>query len=45
MFKIDVRFKKKNSGSDAFSVKTLLVRIIENNKLMLILGKVKLSKG
>ena len=37
--------RKKNIGSDALSGKMLLVRSIENNKLMLTLGQVRLSKG
>ncbi len=32
-------------GSGALSDKMLLVRIVENNKLMLILGQIRLSKG
>ena len=32
-------------GSGALNGEMLLVRIIENNKIMLILGQVRLSKG
>ncbi len=37
--------KCKEIGSGAFSDKMLFVRIIENNKLMLISGQVRLSIG
>ncbi len=36
-------YRKIESG--ALPVKLLLVRIVENNKMMLILGQVRLSKG
>ena len=34
-----------NFGSGAVPCKVLILRIIENNKLMLILNQVRLSKG
>ena len=40
-----INIKIRNIGSGALSGKMLLLRIIENNKLMIILGQVRLSEG
>ncbi len=42
---LEVSFYGRNLGSGALSAKMLLVRNVDNNKFILILGTVRLSKG